>query len=139
MYNISNGRYIIKSIISEVCICFTFNQYVYLLCFFPSYLVKLWQLTINTLYGYVACFFKPGRCFCGTPYIEILIYNSWLYVIIITYTHFRVNLHSIVLPVWLDGWVFVYELSGCGFESHWLTTLTMPILSLEFQFGDICF
>ena len=20
-------------------------------------------------------------------------------------------------PVWLNGWVFVYELSGCGFES----------------------
>ena len=51
---------------------------------------------------------------------------------------FRVNLHSIVAwmsrnflleagtisevsiiwPVWLNGWVFVYELSGCGFESH---------------------
>ena len=21
-------------------------------------------------------------------------------------------------PVWLNGWVFVYELSGCGFESR---------------------
>ena len=21
-------------------------------------------------------------------------------------------------PVWLNGWVFVYELSACGFESH---------------------
>ena len=25
---------------------------------------------------------------------------------------------SIVWPVWLNGRVFVYELSGCGFESH---------------------
>ena len=25
---------------------------------------------------------------------------------------------SIILPVWLNGWVFVYELSCCGFESH---------------------
>ena len=24
---------------------------------------------------------------------------------------------SIIWPVWLSGWVFVYELSGCGFES----------------------
>ena len=24
---------------------------------------------------------------------------------------------SISWPVWLNGWVFVYELSGCGFES----------------------
>ena len=29
---------------------------------------------------------------------------------------------SIIWPVWLNGWVFVYELSGCGFKSnysHW--------------------
>ena len=25
---------------------------------------------------------------------------------------------SITLSVWANGWVFVYELSGCGFESH---------------------
>ena len=24
---------------------------------------------------------------------------------------------SIIWPVWINGWVFVYELSGCGFES----------------------
>ena len=24
---------------------------------------------------------------------------------------------SIIWPVWLNGWVFVYELNGCGFES----------------------
>ena len=24
---------------------------------------------------------------------------------------------SIIWPVWLNGWLFVYELSGCGFES----------------------
>ena len=26
---------------------------------------------------------------------------------------------SIIWPVWLNGWVFVYELSGCRFESSW--------------------
>ena len=26
--------------------------------------------------------------------------------------------HSLIIwPVWLNGWVFVYELSGCGFDS----------------------
>ena len=25
---------------------------------------------------------------------------------------------SIIWPVWLNGWVFVYELNGCGFESR---------------------
>ena len=25
---------------------------------------------------------------------------------------------SIIWPVWLNDWVFVYKLSGCGFESH---------------------
>ena len=25
---------------------------------------------------------------------------------------------SIILRVWLNGWMFVYKLSGCGFESH---------------------
>ena len=26
---------------------------------------------------------------------------------------------SIIWTFWLIGWVFVYELSGCGFESRW--------------------
>ena len=26
---------------------------------------------------------------------------------------------SIIWTVWLNGWVFIYELSGCGFESSW--------------------
>ena len=27
--------------------------------------------------------------------------------------------NSIILLVWLNGWVLVYKLSGCGFESHY--------------------
>ena len=81
----------------------------------------------------------------------------WLYVLIISSTRFRVNLHSIAMwisrnslletgaisvrnmvitysqmlrtdkysqnssiiwPFWLNSWVFVYELSWCGFESR---------------------
>ena len=40
VYNISNGHNIIISIFSEVFTCFTFNQYVNILCF----------------YGYFACY-----------------------------------------------------------------------------------
>ena len=25
---------------------------------------------------------------------------------------------SIICPVWINGWVLIYELSGCGFESR---------------------
>ena len=51
----------------------------------------------------------------------------WLYVLIMSRTRFRVNPNSdkysqhssIIWPVWLNGWVFVYELNGCGFESRY--------------------
>ena len=41
--------------------------------------------------------------------------------IIITYSQMhhanKYSQHtSIIWPVWLNGWVFIYELSGCGFE-----------------------
>ena len=54
-------------------------------------------------------------------------------VLIMSRTRFRVNPHyivawmsrnsllahsSIIWPVWLNGWVFIYELSGCGFKSR---------------------
>ena len=39
-----------------------------------------------------------------------------LYVIIMSRTSFGVNLQSAVIQC--CGWVFVYELSGCGFESR---------------------
>ena len=29
------------------------------------------------------------------------------------------RLSSIIWPIWLNGWVVVYEVSGCGFESSW--------------------
>ena len=43
--------------------------------------------------------------------------------IIIRYSHMHhtdkySQYSSIIRPVWLNGWVFVCELSGCRFESH---------------------
>ena len=32
--------------------------------------------------------------------------------------HFVSRHGWIIRPVWLNGWVFVYELSGCGFKSR---------------------
>ena len=55
--------------------------------------------------------------------------------LIITYTQMRrtgnYSQHSsIIWPVWLYGWVFVYKLSGCGFESR--------CFHLNFRYGP-CF
>ena len=47
---------------------------------------------------------------------------------------------SIIWPVWLDGWVFVYELSGCGFESycnHNIWKLYFDFNCCEFAVGEI--
>ena len=52
---------------------------------------------------------------------------------------------SVIWPVWLNGWVFVYELSACGFESscsHLIVLLFLRfcfcfqilILKLEFRY-----
>ena len=54
---------------------------------------------------------------------------------IITYSQMhRTDKHSqrrsIIWPVWLNGWVFVYKLSGCGFESR--------CYHLNFRYGT-CF
>ena len=34
-------------------------------------------------------------------------------------------------PVWLNGWVFVYELSDCGFESRWCHLIAVLLLLSE--------
>ena len=41
------------------------------------------------------------------------------------------QLSSIIWPVWLNGWVFVYELSGCGFESHCSHLLFIWVSSMK--------
>ena len=38
------------------------------------------------------------------------------------YSTKKYSQHSpIIWPVWLNGWVFVYDVSGCGFQSHSVT------------------
>ena len=48
--------------------------------------------------------------------MDVLNYNwVWPYVFVMSRTSFRVNPHSIL---WPNGWVFVYEISCCRFESR---------------------
>ena len=44
------------------------------------------------------------------------------------------QLRSIIWPVWLNGWVFVYKLTGCGFEPVAVTKTSdfASVLSKEF-------
>ena len=51
----------------------------------------------------------------GVTQIMKKISSKRLYVLIMSRTHFKVNLQR---QVWLNGWVFVYKLSGYGFESR---------------------
>ena len=46
------------------------------------------------------------------------------------------QLNHLKRPVWLNGWVFVYELSGCGFESSCSQFLALELLSLIQQIYD---
>ena len=85
----------------------------------------------------------------------------WLYVLVVSCTRFRVNPHSIVdmtrsysqihhtdkysqyssiiWPVWLNGWVFVYELSGCGFESSCIHINNFSYMSEKLPILDVLF
>ena len=60
-----------------------------------------------------------------------------MYVLCMSRTRSRVNLQhsSIIWPVWLNGWVFIYELSGCGFESscgHLLLHASLSFKQVQF-------
>ena len=71
---------------------------------------------------------QERNSFYELPDFELTSYGTWekvtwLYVLIISRMRFRVNPHysclnvkELLAPVWLNGWVFVYELSGCRFE-----------------------
>ena len=46
---------------------------------------------------------------------------------------------SIIWPVWLNGWVFVYELNDCGFESrcsHLYVYLCWSLARIKFEYTE---
>ena len=84
-----------------------------------SFILLHWKDTFN-------CPIKVSRCHSFTCHChkfqssDIVVVKTqrereWLYVLVMSCMHFRVNSHSIVAS--LVKWVFVYELSGSGFES----------------------
>ena len=92
------------------------------------------NLTIKHIFFYHVNHYPHGTSIFVTNTNSQPCYHC-LYVLIMSSTHFRVNLHSIVAwmsrnflletgtisearPLWPNGWVFLYELSGCGFESR---------------------
>ena len=66
--------------------------------------------------------FRYGACLRQT--IECGFTLKLVHDMIITYNQMQCTgkysqQSSIIWPVWLNGWVFVYKLSGCGFKSRW--------------------
>ena len=67
---------------------------------------------------------------------------TWLYALIMSHMHFlsestfynclnvKQLLWKIIWPVWLNGWVFICELSGCGLESS-CSHLSMEFLDIQ--------
>ena len=49
-----------------------------------------------------------------------LIYSESSKLKFTTATGLEPTTTSTFVAVWLSGWMFVYQLSGCGFESSWL-------------------
>ena len=75
-------------------------------------------------FRYHACF-KQGVPWHSRNY-RVWIHSETSSNMIRTYSQMhRANKYlqcsSIIWSVWLNGWVFVYELSGCGFESRSVT------------------
>ena len=80
--------------------------------------------------------FYQHRSQACTKTFNLLLY----YVLCMSRTRSRVNLQhsSIIWPVWLNGWVFIYELSGCGLDcscSHLL--LHAPLSFKQVQFLNL--
>ena len=81
--------------------------------------------SLVSYYGYVlqlcqqfTVIFRNFKTTITARFKEIVTENRllWLYVLIMSSTSFRLNLQSISCSVWLNGWVFAYKLSRCGFE-----------------------
>ena len=85
-----------------------------------------WQKTAVRATTFVpaqgACFEKGVLWHSGKLYYRVWIHSETRMWHVITYSQIhRTGKHSqhgsIIWSVWLNGWVFVYELNGCGFES----------------------
>ena len=71
--------------------------------------------------------FTNKKCESKLKYVQL---NYKLSVTVCLRTRFRVNLHAVLL----NDWVFVYELSGCGYESC-CSHLSVHLKLYSFIFG----
>ena len=85
----------------------------------------LWvQILLLSLKLQIWCLLRARSSLTFRKTIECGFTLKFVYDMIITYSQMhrpdKYTQHSsIIWPVWLNGWVFVYKLSGCGFESCW--------------------
>ena len=81
----------------------TWNRYELLDCA----RLKLFCCFLAMTFLLLASFTRNNMCYFLWESINTMLSNS-LYVLVMSRTCFW--------PVWLNSWVFVYELSGCGFK-----------------------
>ena len=96
--------------------------------------VFIYKLTGCEFESY-CCHLNFRYCTCFQATIECRFILKHICNMIITYRQMqctdKYSQHSsIIWPVWLNGWVFLYKCSGCGFESH--------CFHLNFRYGA-CF
>ena len=81
--------------------------------------LSVWSISWNfTFQLFIICRYTLVKfvilfCYC---YSLVILFNDFYFFSVCIQT-----LHCMLLlywPVWLNGWVFVYELSRCGFESR---------------------
>ena len=82
--------------------------------------LKLFNIHILTGHALTGTILFPSKWFIK-PALKLTWKSSSHTTFTIILWHFDcmfLSCHVCVRPVWLDGWVFVYKLSGCEFESH---------------------
>ena len=63
----------------------------------------------------------------------------WLHVLTVSFYRILTIQLNHIWPAWLNGWDFIYELSGSGFESNLVSSLSFGYCSGdEVGFGSRC-
>ena len=63
----------------------------------------------------------------------------WLHVLTVSFYRILTTQLNHIWPAWLNGWDFIYELSGSGFESNLVSSLSFGYCSGdEVGFGSRC-
>ena len=78
----------------------------------------------------------PNHLVCKRTLSHLAKLTKWFSCFVSTYLHSRHS--SVFWPLWLHGWVFVYELSGCRFESRCChSDFRLSVLSVFFVLNQM--